>query len=72
MNGRSAQAWLDKAARCRKRAALYRDVVQRAERPGGHAEYHRWAEIKESLLELADDFEQEAAEAEARASEMMS
>jgi hypothetical protein len=72
MNGRSAQEWLDKAARCRERVALYRNVVERAERPGGHESYPRWAEIKESLIELADDFEYEAAEAEARADEIMS
>jgi hypothetical protein len=71
MDRRSAQDWLDKAARCRKRAALYRSVVERAERPGGDANYPRWGEIRESLLELADDFEQEAAEAEAYAAEMI-
>lgn len=70
MNGGSAQDWLDKAASCRQKAALYRTVIERAERPGGRGSYPRWAEIKAILLEMAEEFEREAAEADARAAEM--
>jgi hypothetical protein len=67
MHGRSAREWQEKAESCRTRAALYRRAVERAEGPGGFANDPRWFEIRGILLELADEFEREAAEADARA-----
>lgn len=67
MPGDSAQDWRDKAESYRERAALYRSVIERAERPGGRGLYPRWPEIKAILLEMAEEFEREAAEADARA-----
>ena len=69
MNKGSARDWRDKAESCRRRAALYRTVIQRAERLGGRAAYPRWPEIKDTLLEIAEALEREAAEADVHAAE---
>lgn len=69
MSRGSAQEWLACAESCRERAALYRSVIERAERPGGPGHHPRWPEIKEILLELAEELEREADETEAHGAE---
>ena len=64
MLGISGQQWRDRAESCRKRAAPYRSVIERAERPGGRGSYPGWVEVKAILLEMIEDFEHEAAEAD--------
>jgi hypothetical protein len=70
MNRPSAREWRDKAESCRRRVALYRGVIARAESSGGCASYPGWMEIKEILLEIAEDLEREAAEADTRSAEI--
>jgi hypothetical protein len=71
MKGGSVQASLDRAESCRERAALYRRVIERAERPRGRATHPGWAKTKAILLEVADDLECEAREAEAQAAQFL-
>jgi hypothetical protein len=67
MLGDSVEEWRDKAKSYRQRAALYRRVIERAERAGRGALSPGWPQIKAILLEMAEEFDREAAEAEERA-----
>lgn len=70
MNSGSRREWLNRAEGCRQRAALYRRVIEQAEQhPRGRGSHPRWEEVKAILLEMAEDFEHEAADSEARAAE---
>jgi hypothetical protein len=65
MFGAHRQEWQDKAESYRQRAAFYRHLIEQAERPGGRGSYPRWAETKAILLQMAEDFERDAAIADA-------
>jgi hypothetical protein len=65
MLGEQRREWQEKAESYRRRAAFYRTLIEQAERPGGRGGYPRWNETKAILLQMAEDFERNAAIAEA-------